>query len=617
MRGALQAITPDAHGIAVIALTVLALYLFTRDNIPLESSSFAILIVLTAGFTLFPYADAEGNTIVGPVDFFAGFGNEALVAICALMMVGKALETTGALQPLATIVGRAWSTRPVLALVTTLVAGAILSAFMNNTPIVVLLMPILVGASLRSKFPVSGVMMPMGLATIIGGMSTTIGTSTNLLVVGIAHDLGQHDFTMFEWVLPVAIVGGVGIAFLWLVAPRMLPDRTPPMADTTPRIFSAQLHVKEGGFADGKTLSEVLAKADGSLRIDKIQRSESLFLAKLPSVKIQPGDRLFVKDSPENLKHYEQLLGTTLYNLSDDEHPVDEDTPLEAKGQQLAEVVITRGSPLHLRSLAAARFTSSYGLLPLALHRARAPSSQVTGDLNMIRLRAGDVLLVQGTRESITQLRDSGSMLVLDGTTDLPQTHHAKRALSIMAFVVAAAALGVMPISVSAIVGLGLMIATGCLGWRDATAALSIPVVMIIVTALALGKALVGTGMADFIALSFVNAASGLPAPVILSAFMLLMTVMTNIVSNNAAAAIGTPIAIGIASQLGVSPEPFILATLFGANMSFATPYGYQTNLLVMTAGGYKFGDFLRVGIPLTIVMWIGFSIVLPMLYQL
>lgn len=613
----MQAITPDAHGIAVLVLTVVALYLFTRDNLPLESSSFAILVVLTAGFTLFPYVDAEGKTIVGPVDFFAGFGNEALVAICALMMVGKALETTGALQPLATIVGRAWSSRPVAALLTTLVAGAILSAFMNNTPIVVLLMPILVGASLRSKFPVSGVMMPMGLATIIGGMSTTIGTSTNLLVVGIAHDLGQHDFTMFEWVLPVAIVGGVGILFLWLVAPRMLPDRTPPMADTTPRIFSAQLHVKEGGFADGKTLSEVLAKADGSLRIDKIQRSESLFLAKLPSVTIQPGDRLFVKDSPENLKHYETLLGATLYNLSDDEHPVDEDTPLEAKGQQLAEVVITRGSPLHLRSLAAARFTNSYGLLPLALHRARAPSSQVTGDLNMIRLRAGDVLLVQGTREAIAQLKDSGSMLVLDGTTDLPQTHHAKRALSIMAFVVLAAALGIMPISVSAIVGLGLMIATGCLGWRDATTALSIPVVMIIVTALALGKALVGTGMADFIALSFVKGAAGLPPPVILSAFMLLMTVMTNIVSNNAAAAIGTPIAIGIASQLGVSPEPFILATLFGANMSFATPYGYQTNLLVMTAGGYKFGDFLRVGIPLTIVMWIGFSLVLPMMYEL
>jgi di/tricarboxylate transporter len=533
------------------------------------------------------------------------------------MMVGKALETTGALQPLANVVGRAWSSRPVLALLITLVAGAILSAFMNNTPIVVLLMPIIVGASLRSKFAISGVMMPMGLATIIGGMSTTIGTSTNLLVVGISRDMGMHEFSMFEWVLPTAIVGGVGLLFLWLVAPRLLPDRTPPMADTTPRIFSAQLHVKESGFADGKSLSEVLAKADGNLRIDKIQRTESLFLAKLPSVILQPGDRLFVKDSPENLKHYESLLGATLFNISDIEHPVDDETPLKDEGQQLAEVVITRGSPLHLRSLAAARFTSSYGLLPLALHRARAPSSQVTGDLNLIRLRAGDVLLVQGTREAIAQLKDSGSMLVLDGTTDLPHTHRAKRALFVMGLVVAAAAFGIMPISVSAIVGLGLMIATGCLTWRDAATSLSIPVVMIIVTALALGKALVGTGMADYLAVSFVNGASGLPAPLILSAFMLLMTVMTNIVSNNAAAAIGTPIAISIATQLGVSPEPFVLAVLFGANMSFATPYGYQTNLLVMTAGGYKFADFLRVGIPLTIIMWLGFSAILPILYDL
>jgi len=612
----LQPITPDAHGLAVLILTVVALYLFTRDNIPLESSSLTILILLTAGFTLFPYVQ-DGEVIVGPIDFFAGFGNEALVTICALMMVGKALETTGALQPLVTIVGSAWSSRPVLALLITIVAGAILSAFMNNTPIVVLLMPIIVGASLRSKFPVSGVMMPMGLATIIGGMSTTIGTSTNLLVVGISRDMGMHEFSMFEWVLPVAIVGGVGVLFLWLVAPRLLPDRAPPMADTSPRIFSAQLHVKEGGFADGKSLSEVLAKADGNLRIDKIQRSESLFLAKLPSVVIQPGDRLFVKDSPENLKHYEGLLGTTLFNLSDNEHPVDEDTPLKAEGQQLAEVVVTRGSPLHLRSLAAARFTSSYGLLPLALHRARAPSSQVTGDLNLIRLRAGDVLLVQGTREAIAQLKDSGTMLVLDGTTDLPHTHHAKRALFVMGMVVLAAATGILPISVSALIGLGLMIATGCLSWRDAATSLSIPVVMIIVTSLALGKALIDTGMADFLAVSFVNGASGLPIPLILSAFMLLMTVMTNIVSNNAAAVIGTPIAISIATQLGVSAEPFILAVLFGANMSFATPYGYQTNLLVMTAGGYKFGDFLRVGIPLTIIMWIGFSLILPMLYQL
>ncbi|ANO53370.1 SLC13 family permease [Woeseia oceani] len=610
----MQAITPDAHGVAVLLLTAAALVLFTRDQIPLETSSLIVLILLITGFQLFPYQ--HGDASLGAADFFAGFGNEALITICALMIVGKALETTGALQPLAAIVGRAWSARPLLALLITLIAGAVLSAFMNNTPIVVLLMPILVGVSLRVKFPVSGVMLPMGLATIIGGMSTTIGTSTNLLVVGIAQDMGLKSFGMFDFMLPVAIVGGVGIIFLWLIAPRLLPDRIPPMADTSPRVFSAQLHIKEGGFADGKTLSEILAKTNGDMRVDKIQRTESLFLAKLPSVILQPGDRLFVKDSPENLKHYETELGATLFNVSDNEHPIDDETPLKAEGQQLAEVVVTRGSPLHLRSLAAAEFSSSYGLLPLAIHRARAPSSQVTGDLNAIRLRAGDVLLVQGTSDAIKSLKEGGSMLVLDGTMDLPHTHLANRALGIMALVVLVAALGIMPISVAAIVGVGLTLAFGCLNWRDAASALSTPVIMIIVASLALGKALMGTGMADFLAFGFVSAAADMPVELILSLFILIMTVLTNVVSNNAAAVIGTPIAVAVAQRLGVTPEPFILAVLFGANMSYATPFGYQTNLLILSAGGYKFSDFMRVGIPLTIVMWIGFSLVLPMLYD-
>lgn len=611
----MQPVTPDIHGVAVLLLTAVALFLFTRDRLPLETSSLAILIVLVAGFQLFPYD--TGGAPLGPAQFFAGFGNEALITICALMMVGKALETTGALQPLASIVGHAWSTRPVLALLVTLIAGAVLSAFMNNTPIVVLLMPILVAVSMRVKFPVSGVMLPMGLATIVGGMATTIGTSTNLLVVGISQDLGLVEFGMFDFALPVVIVGGVAIIFLWLIAPRLLPERIPPLADTTPRVFNSQLYIKEDCFAAGKTLSEVLAKTSGQMRVDKIQRSDSLFLAKLPSVKLLPGDRLFVKDSPENLKHYELLLGATLYNISDPEHPIDEDTPLRAEGQQLAEVVVTRGSPLHLRTLATARFSASYGLLPLAIHRARAPSSQVTGDLNTIRLRAGDVLLVQGTRDAIDTLKSSGNMLVLDGTTDLPHTHLASRALAVMSFVIITAAFGIMPISVSALIGVGLMISLECLTWRDAGNALSTQVIMIIVTSLALGKALMGTGMADYLAIGFVSAVQGLPIPVILSAFILIMTLMTNVVSNNAAAVIGTPIAVAIAGQLNADPIPFVLAVLFGANMSFATPFGYQTNLLILSAGGYKFSDFLRVGIPLTILMWLGFSFLLPFLYDL
>jgi di/tricarboxylate transporter len=610
----LQPITPDAYGVAVLLLTVVALVLFTRDRIPLETSSLTILIVLIAGFQLFPYPDDD--VALGARNFFAGFGNEALIAIGALLMVGKALETTGALQPLANVVGRTWSRWPIVALLFTLAIGAAMSAFLNNTPIVVLLMPILVGVSLKARMPLSGMMMPLGFATIIGGMATTIGASANLLVVGIARDMGFVDFDMFDFVLPAVIVGGAGILFLWLISPRLLPERIPPMADVAPRVFSGQLHIREGGFAAGKTLSEVLSKTDGRMRIDRVQRSESLFLAKLPSLLLLPGDRLFVKDTPENLKLYEVTLGATLYSSSDTEHPVDAETPLTAAGQQLAEVVVTRGSPLHLRNLAATRFSSMYGLSPLAIHRARVPSSQVTSDLNQIRLRAGDVLLVQGSRAAIDKLKASGNMLVLDGTTDLPHTEKANTALGIVGFVIVAAAIGLLPISVSALVGVGLMLATGCLRWRDALSALSTRVILVIVTSLALAKALVGTGMASFLAFGFVSAAGDLPVSIILSAFLLVMILLTNVVPNTAVAVISTPIALAIAFQLGAQPEPFVLAVLFGASMSFATPFGYQTNLLILSAGGYRFSDFIRVGIPLSVIMWIGFSLVLPRLYD-
>ena len=611
----METVLPDYHGFAVLALTGIALILFTRDKIPLETTSFIVLLLLIGGFQIFPYViDGE---LFGRLDFFAGFGNEALITICSLMIIGQAIERTGALQPLASLISKAWMNWPVLALLLTMITASVLSAFMNNTPIIVLLMPILVGVSLRTKFPVSNVMMPMGFAAIIGGMSTTIGTSTNLLVVGLARDIGIRDFSMFDFMMPVMIVGGAGILFLWLIAPRMLPERTPPLSDTSPRIFNSQLLINEDGFAANKELSEIMNETNGEIRIEKIQRNENLVLSPYPSLVILPGDRLFLKDTSENLKHFEETLSATLYSLSDPDHPVDEETPLNDEGQQMAEVVVTRGSPLHYQSLEGVNFGNAYGLMALAIHRARSPNSEITGDLNTVMMRAGDVLLVQGSREAIESLRDSGKMLVLDGAKDLPQKHKSKRALFILGSVILTAALGLMPISVSALLGVGFLLLTGCISWTDAAQALSTKIIMIIVASLALGKALVATDMASYLASSFAHAAEGLPIPIILSIFMLIMSIMTNIVSNNAAAVIGTPIAIGIAQQLQVDPEPFILAVLFGANMSYATPFGYQSNLLILSAGGYKFADFMKIGIPLIFIMWVGFSLLLPTMYGL
>ena len=599
-----------------MALTVVALYLFTRDQIPLEASALAILIALILSFQVFPYTAADGRSLA-TADFVSGFGHEALITICALMMVGKAVETTGALQPIVAFLAQAWIAKPALAALATLILAAVLSAFLNNTPIVVMMLPMLIGVAVRTKLAPSAILMPVGLVTIIGGMATTIGTSTNLLVVSIAADLGQPRMSMFEFTLPVMIVGSAGLLYLWLVAPKLLPNRKPPMVDTSPRVFSAQLYISEDSAAFGKSFSQVLALTNNEMRVTRIQRGDGLFVAKLPSVVLQDGDRLLVRDTPENLKLFEKQLGATLHDETGTHLTLNEEVS-DRERQQMAEIVVTQGSLLHRQTLNSTRFSQRYRLLPLAIHRARQPGSEeITADIGKIQLRAGDVLLMQGTNEQIAELKRAGSALVLDGTTDLPRTHRAKRASFIMALVVLTAALGILPISVSAVSGVGLMLLTRCLSWEDLGSALSAPVVMIIVTSLALGLALTVTGGALFIAQAFVAVVSGQPVPFVLSALMLVMSILTNVVSNNAAGVIGTPIAIQVATQLGADVEPFILAVIFGANMSFATPFGYQTNLLLLSAGGYTFSDFMRVGIPLTILMWLGFSFLLPFMYAL
>jgi di/tricarboxylate transporter len=605
---------PDAHGTAALALTLVALILFSRDRIPLETSAMIILAALVLIFELFPYS--RGGEVIDAKDFFMGFGNEALITIAALMIAGKGLETTGALQPVALGLARAWGARPKLALLMTLIICAVLSGFLNNTPIVIMLLPILITVSLRSRISSSGILMPIGLATTVGGMGTAIGTSTNLLVISVAADIGLERFGMFDFTLPAVIVGSFGLLYLWLIAPKLLPEREPPMADTSPRIFKAIFFVTKEGFAFGKTLAEIRERTEKRMTINRVQRADGLFVAKLPSLVMQEGDRLMVSDTRENLKEFERLLGVSLSDAAEGEDG-QSDLPVSGADQQIAEVVVTTGSPLHQRTLNTSQFRARYRLLPLAIHRARSAPGEITGDFEDALLRAGDVILVQGSSPHIAEMKRSGNMLVLDGTMDLPHTRRAPLALGIMGVVVFLAGTGILPILAAAVLGSTAMVVTRCLTWRDAFSALTPSVFMIIVTSLALGSAILGTGTDTFLAQVFVAATSGLSSTMIMSALILVLAIMTNVVSNNAAAVIGTPIAVGIAQQLNLPPEPFVLAVLFGANMSFATPIGYQTNLLVYSAGGYKFSDFLRVGVPLSLLTWVGFTIVLSVLYDL
>ena len=604
---------PNVHASAVLLLTLLALFLFTRETIPLESSSFLVLIVLAVGFEIFPF-QVDGR-VLHAVDFFQGFGHEALVAVCALMIAGQGIVRTGALEPVGRVLARFWKISPSLSLLLTLLVGACISAFINNVPVVVLLLPILTAVSLRTGIKASSVLMPMGFATLLGGTCTSIGTSTNLLVVSVAAEMGLTRLGMFDFLLPAAIAGSFGITYLWLVAPRIIPDRKLTLADTSPRVFSAHLAILEGSPVDGVSLTEARKKVDGTMRVSSIMRGPDNFIMPRSGVVLRSGDHLVIRDTPERLKEFERVFEGTLYpeDLSGD--PIDDDHPLTAKDQQIAEVIITEGSRFSGKTLNTIRFADRYGMVVLAIHRSGKEWGNVNDEVGSVRLRVGDILLVQGSREKIVSLKQEKHFIVLDATNDLPFTNRAPVALLIMAGIIITAALGIMPIAISAPLGALVMIFTGCLGWRDATSSLSAQVILIVAASLALGAALLKTGGAEYLAQLFVAFAGGMRPAFVISGLMLLMGVLTNIVSNNAAAVIGTPIAISIASQLGQPPEPFVLAVLFGANLSYATPMAYKTNLLVMNAGNYTFKDFMLIGMPLFLIMWGTLSWLLPTIY--
>lgn len=603
---------PDPHAIAVMLLTLGALYLFSRDSLPIETSSLLVVAALAIGFSVFPYRGPDGE--LDPIRFFAGFGNEALIAICALVMASQGLVSTGALAPIGRIVHRVWQFSPLLAMGVVILVTAVISAFMNNTPQVVLMIPILTAVAMRSSMSPSKLLMPMTFASQIGGMGTPIGTSLNLLVIGSAASLGVERFHMFDFIAPASLAAIPGLLFLWLVAPRLLPDKQPSFVNTSPRIFDAQLHITETSPVVGKTLAEAKKLTQGEMSVVSVRRSTDLVISPLPDVILRAGDQLVVRDTSEQLMEYSRVLGATLFS---GDVRVDAEHPLTAPNQQTAELVLTPASPLRDRTLAQANFDWHYQLIPLAVHRPGEEALSQTTSLRDLRLGVGDVLLVQGPAEQIEALKQRSEMLVLDATSNVPLTAKAPLALGIMAGIVVIASLRIAPVAIAAICGVLVMVTTGCLKWRLATRSLDSSMILLTVASLALSLALVTTGGAEFIAQVAAVLAKSLPPVAVLSVTMLFMAIMSSVISNSAAAVIGTPIAIELARQLGLAPEPFVLAVMFGVNMGYATPMADNCNLLVYSAGGYSFGDFLRVGLPLTLIMWLALTWVLPQFYPL
>lgn len=602
---------------AIFALILVALVSFARERWPLELTALAVIAALLVFFYVFPAIDRDGQNLLSPTRLLAGFASPALITVLALLVIGEGLKQTGVLDQAAQVVF-AIGGNATRSIAIVLFVVMVISAFLNNIPVVVMFIPIMQALAARVGRSPSSVMIPLSFVAVLGGMGTLIGSSTNLLVSGELAELDLKPFGFFDFTVPGVVLASVGFFYSMLVAPRLLPDRgsiAGEMIDGPGKQFIAQLTVQPdaklvGTHAVGGFFSEL---PDVTVRM--ILRGENSELPPFDDdFAIAPGDVLLVaatrKALTTALRRDPGLTG--LEGLEDDEA---DDAPRKPSLEMLGEVMVTPSSRLIGQSVEQAGFRKRFGCVVLGIQRR---SRMIRAQVNEIRLEAGDVLLIQGRRADVRALRRNPHALLMEwSASDLPRFHHSRRAILIFALTVGAAASGLLPIVVATVAGVAAMIAVGCLNIRQAAAALDRTIMLTIAMALALGAAMQATGGATFLANALTSVMGGASPAYILSAFFLMVALLSNLISTKAAAVLFTPIAVSVAKGLGVDPLPFAVAVVFAANCSFASPIGYQTNLLVMAPGHYRFLDFARAGLPLIFVIWIVFSLFAPWYYGL
>ncbi len=622
----LQQIPLNAHALAMGVFAIAVFAVFIWDRWPIATVSLVILAAIPMGFVLAPYTATDGP--VDPMRFFAGLGHPALVAICALMVLGQSLVLTGALEPAARRLSALVSKRPQLALLAVLLGAAAVSGLINDTPVVVLLIPLILAAATRARVAAGAMLLPMNYAVLIGGMSTTIGTSTNLIVIALAAALGVTGLGLFSFTGIVAMAAVPAMAYLWLVAPRLLAHVQPRTEQLSEQVFDAELTINEGSSFEGQTLGEAFGASGNRFQLVELRRNK-LAIVKLPSVIFRAGDKLVVQGTARDLKDLESTLDAPLHTVETESVDKRQARPAAAASDAqtgkpdseasvkptdsvpsavIAQLVVVNQSPLVRRTVRMERLAERYGVVVVGLRPRTKPEGWDRQSLVDRTVRAGDILLLQGKDEDIARVQRDGFGLLLDARYMLPRQDKAWIALAVMAAVVVLAATKTLPIALAALAGVIVLLLARCLSWEDVAQSLSVKVILLVASSLALGDALSVTGATAWAAQQLAGLSDSLGPTWLLVMLMGLMGVLTNFVSNNAAAAIGTPLGVELARSLGVPPEPFVLAVLFGCNLCYVTPMGYQTNLLVMNAGGYRFGDFVRVGTPLFLIMWAALS---------
>ncbi len=599
---------PSPHAIAVILLAIGMFVLFAQGRLRVEVICLVLIALLALGFYFFPLEGRNGMEIA-----FGGFGHEALITICALMILGRGLVTTGALEPASQLLVRLWSYSTPLGMLVSLVLAAGMSMFVNDTPVLVLTMPLLLNLSAKTGYPASRTLMPINFAILIGGMATTIGTSTNLLVVSLASEnLGMERFGMFEFTDVALVAGLIALPYLWLVMPRLLPAYN-SVAEESPRRFSASLFVDHGSSVVDMTLAEVRDRIGDGPEVFGATRRYTHFRRSNPTIRLQPGDVVQIEGSLSELRHAADRAKGHLAHPS-----IMRATRSDANDEQIiAEVVVGADSSLLGQTIRSAQIAERYSAAVIGIFRPDRTFHHEVLDTNDERLEVGDVLLIQGAPDRLKSLQVDQGAMVLEGAAEIPRTVRAPAAIAIVATVITLAALRIVPISVAALAGTIAMIVTGCVKFDRVGRALNGEVIVLVAASIALGRAMLETGAAAWLGQALAMGLEPVPPAVALAAVMSFAALITNFSSNTAAAAVGTPIAVSIAEQLGVAPEPLVLAVLFGCNLCYATPVAYQTNILIMSAGGYQFKDYVRAGLPLVIIMVVTLSILLVAKYDL
>ena len=585
---------------AILTLLVLAgaIALFVSEKLPVDMVA---ILALSALVIL---------GIVGPEVAISGFANEATITVAAMFVLSAGLQRTGALRAIARLFARIqWPWLFGLVVMVT-IAGA--SAFVNNTAMVAVFLPLVLAATSANGLPPSKFLIPMSYAAQMGGVSTLIGTSTNLLVNSLAKDLGVRGFTLFEFA-PLGIACAVvGIVYLMTIGRWLLPANQSTALTETYELgkYITELRVSAGSPMIGKSIADAKLGEKHGVYVMELERDgEHLSWAPRAEV-LREGDVLLARGDWSRITEVRERMKLEIepeFKLRDEQ--------FEVGDRSLLEVMIAPNSRFQDETLKDLEFKWHYNATVLAIHRR---GEVLREKVREVTLSTGDVLLMMVPKDDIPALRRNPNVVIVtEREDDGASRRKAPLALAIMAAAIGVAATGLLPIVIAALIGCVLMVVTRCIEPEEAYDAVDWRIIVMLAGVLPIGFALQQSGAAEFLAQHTLGRMGDLDPVLVLAVVYLLALVLSELMSNAAAAVLLVPIVVSASMSMGLSPTPFLVAVAFAASTSFSTPVGYQTNTMVYSIGDYRFTDFMRVGIPLNVIFWILGVILIPRFWPL